>query len=112
MRRLAAYSFRSPLLMPQLLGDLNTAGPWTWTKRDNDSWGDYISAGVLPKPHLGVDKILREDSLYILTLKLRVESEDKAETQAHFDGVHDIVMKSVLPTIKATDIERTEYRDR
>jgi len=112
MRHLAAYSFRSPLSLADALDSLNSAGPWRWIERENDSWGDYISTGVLAKPHFGVVKIIQEESAYIILVHLRVENEDGAATQKHFDAVHRILDDAVFPNIKASEIEETDFRER
>ena len=38
-----AYAFTSALKLPEILIQMNRAGPWKWVERENDDWADYIS---------------------------------------------------------------------
>ncbi len=58
MRSTYAYSFETNLTLGEILEVLHRRGLWRWVRRDNDSWGDYISAAALGKPHKGVLKII------------------------------------------------------
>ena len=44
VKRLFAYNFKSPLSIEQMFERLKELGVWRWLERDNDRWGDYISA--------------------------------------------------------------------
>jgi hypothetical protein len=112
LRRVAAFSFRSPFTLADIFEALNGSGPWHWRNRDNDSWGDYISSGVLPKPHYGIVKIIEEDTSYVLNMHVAVESSDATELATQFSAVQNIVLTRILPRIEADRIKPTDARER
>ncbi len=102
---LYAYSFHSPLSMAEILERLNDLGPWQWIERDNDYWGEYISARVLPDPHDGMVKLISDEGSYIINVYLRSKQPDAG---AEFAAVRDIVFQRVLPALDASDILKTD----
>ena len=104
MTDLYAYSFESPLFMEEILSRLREKTTWRWIERDNDSWGEYISARVLDDPHDGMVKLIEEDGRYIINVYLR--SKD-ASASSEFAHVREVVMQQVLPAIGASDIRET-----
>ena len=43
MLRLLGYAFESEYSLAEMLTRLNAQGPWQWTERDNEQWGDYLA---------------------------------------------------------------------
>lgn len=112
MRRAAAFSFRSPFTLAEIFEILNASGPWQWRNRDNDSWGGYLSAGVLSKPDLGIVKIIQDETAYVFNIQLTFESSDANEAAVRFSTIRDIVLNTIFPGIKADQIEDTDTVER
>ncbi len=112
LRRTGAFSFRSPLTLTEMFETLNSSGPWQWRKRDNDSWGDYISCGVLPKPGYGIVKIIEEDATYVLNVRVTVEPGEATDVATQFSGVQAIVLNTIFPKIEADQIEPADPLER
>ena len=105
MRKVYACSFRSDLRLPEMLARLNENGPWRWIERDNDNWGEYISAVALPDPHRGTVKIIVEPDHYVVNVLLKSEQPD---AEALFESVRNTLFDHLLPAIGATDLARTD----
>lgn len=101
MKRVNAYSFDSPMLLRALLARLNERGPWRWIERENEGWGDYISARALPDPDYGIIKILYEDGCYIVNFNLEAEPEK-------LDEVCDTLFTYLLPGVGAMKLTETD----
>ena len=48
MRKFEAYAFDSDLALEALFVRLNEGGPWRWSRRDSDQYGDYLATRALP----------------------------------------------------------------
>jgi hypothetical protein len=105
MTELYAYSFHSPLSMVEVFERLNDLGPWEWIERDNDNWGEYVSARALRDPHDGMVKLISDEGRYIINVYLRSNQPD-ASTE--FAAVRDIIFQQVLPALDASDILKTD----
>lgn len=101
---LYAYSFYSPLSMSEVFARLSDLGPWRWIERDNDEWGEYISARALHEPHDGMVKLIKDSDRYIINVYLRSKQPGAGEA---FAEVRDIVFHRVLPALDAADILKT-----
>lgn len=104
-RDIYAYAFKSRMSMAEIRERLNDVGPWRWIDRDNDNWGEYISARALPDPDLGIAKILAEDDHYVINVKLE---SARADPQSEFKEAENTVFRRVLPAIAAYEIKRTD----
>jgi hypothetical protein len=105
MRKTYAYAFRSDLQLPEVLARLNEVGPWSWIERDNDRWGEYISALALPDPHRGTVKIIVEPDHYVVNVLLTSQDPD---AEALFESVRETLFDRLLPAIGATGLARTD----
>lgn len=90
------------MALPAILARLNELGPWRWIERENDRWGDYISARALPEPDEGMVKILVDGDHFVANLVLEAEP-------AKLDAVHDTLFTYLLPGIGATKVTETEH---
>ena len=104
-----AYTFTSPLLLPQIRDTLNKLGPWEWIDRDNDDLGEYLSAHIPEDSWLKL--YVRGTGAYQLDIKFRPEME-KAVAEKAFDVLHERVKTVLLPGLKATQIVPTPPVDR
>jgi hypothetical protein len=119
---LYAYSFRSPLSLAEVLERFRTLGPWRWIERDNDNWGEYISARALDDlhgSHAGMVKLITDDEghrpldrfwgsgrgRFIINVYLRA---DQPGARAEFATVRDTIFQRLLPAISATHIRKTD----
>lgn len=100
-----AYIFKSDLSLPQVLSRLQEISPWSWIDRENDRWGDYISAGALPDPDYGIVKIIEDEGRYVINVVLESERADGASS---FAEVRDAIFKHLLPALGAREIATTD----
>jgi hypothetical protein len=107
VREAFAYAFDTALSIAEMFERLNTRGPWRWIERENDRWGDYISARAIDAPHEGIAKILYDDELRRFAINVELASEVPAP-QAAFDRVRALVLSQILPAIDARDIAEAE----
>ena len=105
MTDLYAYSFQSPLSLAEVFERFRDLGPWRWIERDNDNWGEYISARVLHDPHDGMVKLIIDSGRFIINVYLR---SDQPSARAEFAAVRDTIFQRLLPAISATDIVKTD----
>lgn len=105
MKRVNAYSFASALPLPDMFARLNALGPWRWIERDNDRWGEYISAGVLDAPDRGIVKIFVELDRFAVDYVLESESRER------LDAVFDTLFAHLLPAIGAQDLAETDHHE-
>ena len=116
--------FRDPKAW-QIIDVVNTQivrwGPLT-IERDNDNWGEYISARALHDPHGshdGMVKLITDDDghrpfyrvwgsgrrRFIINVYLR---SDQPGARAEFATVRDTIFQRLLPAISATHIRKTD----
>ena len=97
MRDSVSFKFTSELTLGEIYQRLTNLGPWRWYERDNERWGDYISASPIPDTQI---KILIDpvDGGFALNLKFVSETP---EAQQEFDDLRQDVLARVLPAIDA-----------
>jgi hypothetical protein len=109
MRDLFAYSFKTNLSLQQMHARLNEVGPWRWIERENDNWGDYIVARVLPDPDYGVVKIFynpEDAELGNNVVNVSLES-DQSDAKTRFASAREILFTRVLPSVGAREMVET-----
>jgi hypothetical protein len=99
VNRAAVYSFRRPKSLAEIFAAFNRVGPWRWSERDSERFGDYMSSSVLTAPDHGMVKLFVEPYHYALNIVL--EADDRAK----LDAVYDTLFTLLLPLIGATDIK-------
>lgn len=104
-----ANSFRSDLLLEQVLERLNDVGPWKWIERDNDDWGPYIYAVFNRDADRAILKILQAEGGYVINVFYR-SSEPGA--QAEFETMRETLFQHLLPAIGARELAVTEIYER
>ena len=107
MRRDAAFSFQSDHDMRSLLEILNATGTHHWIARDNENYGDYISA--LAHADYGFYKVYYDDESdeYCFTIRFTCERSTFDDEYAELER---IALDEILPSIKARDIrERSTW---
>lgn len=114
-----ARSFDSDLAINEMFTRLNELGPWTWIERENDRWGDYISAAVLRHPERGIVKLLideepangmsgqtpSKDWRFVIQVSL---ASDAPNALATFDEIQSTLLERVLPAVGARDVQEAE----
>jgi hypothetical protein len=98
-----AYAFESPLKIPAMLAALNSAGPWTWTQRDSDTYGDYLRA----RPDGGPTKlrIIVDGDAYLLDAFYLNGSPENRLSRAE---VEQVILDKVLPAVQASKVRPTQ----
>ena len=96
-RNAYAYKFKTDLSLPEVFNRLNELGPWRWLERDNDRWGEYLSARAIEAPHDGLAKILIDEGQFVINVALKSEASDP---QPAFDAVRKLVLEQILPAIR------------
>ena len=74
-----------------MLGVLQGLGTWRWNERNNDRFGEYISASALTDPEWGIVKIFVEPDHFAINIDL--ESNDSG-AQPRFDAVLETIFKA------------------
>jgi len=100
-----AYSFTCDLTPAEIVERFRRAAGWPWLERDNDNWGPYYSASVLPDPHRGMVKLIAEPDHYVINVVLR---SDASAVGTLFEDVRDTIVDKLLPAIGAKNIHDTE----
>lgn len=100
-----AYRFKSELSLEQIFTQFKDLGPWRWIERDNDNWGEYISARTLQDPHYGMAKLIVETDHYVINVLLR---SDEPDADHQFDSVRRVLFDRLLPAIGAHELEETD----
>lgn len=89
------WAFESDLTFSEIVAVLDRDGPWIWTDRDNERWGDYRRTGVgdcTARVHEG------ETGHFGLDVKLW--SDDTAQ----LDRMVETVLTTIFPLIKARNL--------
>ena len=97
-----AYAFQSSLTVEQMLAALNAAGPWAWTLRDSDTYGEYVRT----RPDDGPTKlriISTRDGFLLDIFYLAGSPENRLSR----DAVEKVVQDSVLPAVQAQAVTPT-----
>ena len=107
-----AYRFESALTIEAMLPRLNEQGPWKWTERDNDRWGDYLS--VIPvgaPPRVANVRIFVEpehQKVFVVELELRLASLDADADREFRTSTHDTLFNRLLPAVRARELRVAE----
>jgi hypothetical protein len=104
-RHVYAYSFTSPLSLSQMLAKWNELGPWRWTERDNDQFGEYISTRVLDLPQRGMLKVFVESDRYAINVMLQSENPN---ADNKFADIRTTIFERLLPAVEASAISEAE----
>lgn len=114
-----ARSFDSDLGLREMSVRLNETGPWRWIERDNDQWGFYFYAGVLPRLQRGIVKLYVDDNPRNLNwadvkpsdarfvVEVHLQS-DEPNALAIFGEIERTLFERILPACGARDIQETE----
>jgi len=108
MTTVFAYAFAVDLTLEQLFARLNQAGPWRWTMRDSEHWGDYISTRVVPAPDDAMVKIYVEPDHYVVNASFESEHPDAT---AKLQELRSTLLEKVLPALGARDVTPAETYD-
>ncbi|HJZ91184.1 MAG TPA: hypothetical protein VKE40_09945 [Gemmataceae bacterium] len=79
MRQLYAWAFKTDLTLGNLFARLNARGPWLWSMRDSESWGDYMSTRALPDfadPEYVMVKIFVELDRHVIQVRFESDRPD------------------------------------
>ncbi len=106
MKQVFAYRFTTELTLPQVFERLNEEGPWRWSMRDSDRWGDYMS--TLAFPDYAMVKLFAEPDHYAVNVLF--ESE-RSEGPMELHMLKTILLDSLLPAIGARDVTPTATYD-
>ena len=101
-----AYAFRSGLTLEEMLQSLNAHGPWRWIERDSYWEGDYLSATV--KSNSAMLKIFEEEDSFVLNLFYKARGPQAVQG---WDQLHDAMLREILPSLDAMNVEKTESYD-
>lgn len=105
MRFAYAYAFESPLSLDGLRERFEQLSQWRWLDRDNDRWGEYISARAVPDPHHAMVKVIWDEGRYVINVFAR---SDAAGAQAAFDALEATILDQLLPGVDASNVHDTE----
>ncbi len=100
--RALAYHFTSPLTIEEMRPRLEQAVDWTWYARDNDRWGEYVSAA--PLPGLQIKLLYDPDGGYGLDIKYGADAPDP-----RLEEIFETIKKTVLPAIQASGIDLVDH---
>jgi hypothetical protein len=106
MKELFAVSFTSDLSMEDIYAKVNELGPWRWSMRDSEQWGDYISTRAVPE--YGMVKIVTDGGRYVANVKFKSE---RPNAEAELAELRETLLASLLPAILARDVQPTDSLD-
>lgn len=102
-----ACSFKSDVTLAQAHAKFKELSAWEWLERDNDRWGEYISASVLPDPHRGMIKLIVEQNHYVINILLKSD-EPEEKVLPLCDAVEKTIFDTLLPAIRAHDLVKVD----
>ena len=105
--KIYARSFKADVTLAQALAKFKELSPWDWLERDNDKWGEYISARALPDPHWGMVKLFVEPDHYVINILLKSD-EPEDEVLPLCDELEEIVFDTLLPGLGAHDLTKVD----
>lgn len=103
-----AFLFKTELSLEQIFARLNEAGPWRWSMRDNERWGDYISTRALRDPDDAMVKIIVEPDHYVVNTTFE---SDLPDATTRLEALRATLLEKVLPAIDARDLKPTDTHD-
>lgn len=95
-----AYVFRARANVDQLLSQLNAAGPWTWSKRDSEHYGAYVSTRAHSEAIMV--KIYPDGDHFLVDIRA---DQDRPEAVAEIDVIRHTLLDQVLPSIRAEGVK-------
>ena len=111
--KLFAYDFESDISLEEMLQRLQASTSWRWRMRENDRWGDYLSAAPHPR-EMGDYAPARESMVKVIerakgqyAFNIRYESR-LPDAEEDFERLHREISERVLPELHAGNIQRTE----
>jgi hypothetical protein len=119
-----AFRLRSQLSLAELLQLLRARTALEWIERDNDLWGEYVSAYVAsPKAFIKVFPPEGDDryNVDVKFLDNELEEPERAAkgflrrflddvAESPWERASKRLLQQVLPQIEATDVERSTAR--
>ncbi len=103
-KRTRAHAFQCGSDLTELKTRLDAAGPWSWTPRDSDYFGDYLSARA--RPDEAMLKIYGDpEKGYQIDIFFEADGDG---AEAAWQRLHDDIVERLLPSIGATDVEDTD----
>lgn len=100
-----ALAFTCPLDLDAILVRLNAAGPWRWTLRDSDTYGDYLIARPTPIIGTKVRLFHQDGGRYVADLTYDDESLGHGLTHAQLVAV---MRDQILPSLGAAAVTPTQ----
>jgi hypothetical protein len=106
-----AFAFSTELTLDEIYARLQQTGVWTWHRRDNDRWDNYLSAAAVPEPHRVMVKLFVEDGgEYVVDILFRYREEDPA-ARAAYEAARKVLFERLLPAIGAGNVRPAEPRE-
>jgi hypothetical protein len=110
-RDLYAYMFQSDLTLEAMLARLEEEGSLGWQVRDNDNWGEYLSARALPPPFHSSVKVISEPGHFVVNVSISLWERDVPavrDPEAQFATFRELLFTRLLPAIGARSLTPTE----
>jgi hypothetical protein len=110
MRKFEAFAFKSELSLDGIFDRLNQVGPWRWSQRDSDRYGDYLATRALPDyadPSYAFVRIFEPagEGEYVFDIEYR---SSEAGADADWKDLLARIEGQILPSIGARDVTPTE----
>jgi hypothetical protein len=103
-----AYSFQSALTVEEMLARLNPAGPWTWSVRDSDRYGEYL----ITRPDQSWTKlrIVKTRRGYLLDVTFDPIKADGKLVAGHIpiEELVRVSLNHVLPAVGAKNVQEAQ----
>src|SRR5262245_19391498 len=110
MRETLAISFKSDLSPDDMLSRLSAQGARSWSKRDNDWYGGYLSSIVRQDDVQSKIRVYfeMEDGRPVVTAFC---DSDAADAPKRWAEVEDLLRSRILPALGADDLRVVPYFD-
>jgi hypothetical protein len=105
--KLYACAFKSDVTLAEARAKFAELSTWEWLERDNDRWGEYISARAMGDPHRGMIKLFVEADHYVINILLKSD-EPEDQVLPLCDAVEKTIFDKLLPAIGAHDLTRVD----
>ena len=102
--RNTGYAFTTVLSLDAMYAKLNASSPWKWSRRENDTYDNYLSA--LANADFAVLR-LTEEKKGEWTRSIEFKTE-RTNAEAEYDALARMIREEIVPGLEGTNVREVE----